>query len=75
MGKDGSTIIEEKRELTGKKTSLKREKTGKSRGLSDSKTPNMVRDSTELFMYCPVGLTASKISSSNSISKSGLCTN
>lgn len=32
-------------------------------GTSNSKTATMVRDKTELFKYCPLGLTGANISS------------
>lgn len=73
MGKDVNTIIEEKRELMGKNVSPRQERVcDSSIGISVSKTPIIVRDNTELFRYCPVGLTGSNISSSNSISYSSL---
>lgn len=59
-----STMIEEKRGLMGINRFLSREKVCKSWiGTSNSKTATMVSDKTELFKYCPLGLTGANISS------------
>ena len=58
------TMMEEKRELIGRKTFLRR---GIARelsiGTSNSKTPIIYIHSIELLKYCPTGLTASSPSS------------
>ena len=57
-------MMEEKRGLMGRKTSLRRAYVCKSSiGTSNSKTPMMYMHSTELLKYCPTGLTGSSCSS------------
>ena len=56
-------MIEENRELTGKKEFSRVMMAGESLiGLSDSKKARMLTESTELLKYCPVGLTGSSSS-------------
>ncbi len=63
-----STIMEEKRGLMGRNTSLSNDMAGSWSliGISNSKTAIMDTDSTELLKFCAVGLTGSN-PSSNSI--------
>jgi hypothetical protein len=62
------TMMEEKRGLMGRKTWLSNEMAWASLiGTSDSKTARIEIDKTELFKYCPLGLTGSNTSSFNSI--------
>lgn len=64
------TIIDEKRELMGKKSFLSIERTGILWiGVSDSRTLKIERDNAELLRYCPVGLTGSRKSSVISINQ------
>lgn len=62
-------MMEEKRGLMGRKTSLNKAKTCKSwMGTSNSKTAIMCKHMTELLKYCPRGLTGCSSSSSFSCS-------
>lgn len=62
------TIMEEKRGLMGRNTSLSNDMVAESSiGFSDSKTARIHTDRTELLKYCPVGLTGSDTSSTSSI--------
>ena len=63
-------MMEEKRGLMGRKTSLSSEKAWASimvMGISNSRTARMEMDKIELLKYCPVGLTGSITISSSSI--------
>jgi len=64
VSKRERTMMEEKRGLMGRKTSLIRVKVCKScMGTSNSKTPIIYMHSAELLKYCPIGLTGSACSS------------
>ena len=63
-------MMDEKRGLMGRKTSLSKDKTSTSVmliGISNSKTPIIHTDNTELLKYWAVGLTGSTSIPSNSI--------
>ena len=63
-------MMDEKRGLMGRKTSLSKDKASASLmliGIANSKTPRIHRDNTELLKYWPVGLTGSASIPSNSI--------
>jgi hypothetical protein len=61
-------MMEEKRRLMGRKTCVSKEMAWASLiGISDSKTVRIEIDKTELFKYCPLGLTGSNTSSFKSI--------
>jgi hypothetical protein len=63
------TMMEEKRGLMGRKTSLRRAKACKSSmATSNSKTAIIYKHSDELLKYCPIGLTGSSNCSSYSCS-------